>query len=118
MPTRRSEDSTTGSKEMDARFLPRFLSVLNSIDLWLFIALASTGYAALFVPSFGGIDLVEFRKQFGAWCWLDAVVFSIFSIVRAADLVSKAAHTRAARRRRRQRNIYLELYAPLYAELM
>jgi len=39
---------------MDAGFIPRLLSVINSIDLWVFIAFAFAAYAALFVPSFGG----------------------------------------------------------------
>jgi hypothetical protein len=103
---------------MDAGFIPRLLSVINSIDLWVFIAFAFAAYAALFVPSFGGIELVEFKKDIGPWCWLVAVVFSIFSIVRATDLISKTAHARSDRRRRRARNIYINLYAPLYAELM
>src|SRR5258707_14839970 len=103
---------------MDAGFLPRLLSVINSIDLWVFIAFAIAGYAVLFVPGFGGIELRDLKKEIGTWCWLVAVVFSMFSIVRATDLISKAAHARSERRRRRARSIYVNLYAPLYAELM
>jgi hypothetical protein len=102
----------------DVRILPRLLSVLNSIDLWVFVGMAAAGYAGLFVPTFGGVDLAEFRNQVGGWCWLDAVAFSMLSLARATDLISKGANARAIRQRRRQRNIYLELYAPLYAELI
>src|SRR5260221_9835975 len=102
----------------DVGVLPRFLSVLHSLPLWILVGLAAAGYAALFVPSFGGADLTSFREKWGWLCWLDAIVFSILSSACAVDLAVKAARSRLKKRHRHQQHLYDHVYGPLYAELM
>ncbi len=46
-------------------------NIENMIALWIFVALAGAGYAALFVPGFGPVDIDAFQKEWGAWSWLD-----------------------------------------------
>jgi hypothetical protein len=101
----------------DVKTLPRLLAVLHSLPLWILVGLAAAGYAALFLPAFGGVDLADFRKQWGWLCWLDAVTFTIFSAACAVDLALKSRRARARRRRLHEKNRYYEIYAPLYAEL-
>jgi len=50
----------------DLNFTPRVLAALHSLPLWIFIALAGAGYAVLFVPSFGGVDIPGLRREWGA----------------------------------------------------
>jgi hypothetical protein len=107
-----------GIKMSDIGVVPKLLSVLHSIPLWILVGLAAVGYAALFAPSFGGVDLTEFRRQWGVWCWLDAVTFTILSVACAIDIVLKARMVAARRRRRYEKNRYYHVYAPLFAELM
>jgi hypothetical protein len=102
----------------DIKDLPRLLSVLQSLPLWLFIALAFAGYGALFIPGFGGADLTAFRREWGWVCWLDAITFTIFSVTYAVDLLAKRIRIRAKRMRRHEENLYRNVYSPLYAELM
>jgi hypothetical protein len=105
----------------EAGVLARLLPVLRALPLWIFIALALAGYAALFAPPFGGIDAQSFRQQWGVWCWLVAVIFTVFSLVRAIDLFVAGCRHRAARKRQRQlrRRLrrYRDLYLPLYEQL-
>lgn len=100
----------------------RLLAVLHSVPLWLFIALALAGYGALFLPTFGGADTVELRRQWATCFWLEAIVSTIFALVCAVDLVVKALtksiKTRSARRRRLLRQRYFEVYNPLVEELL
>jgi hypothetical protein len=67
----------------------RLLAVLHSLPLWLFVALAGAGYGALFLPAFGGADIVELRQQWAPYSWLDATIFTIFALTCAADLIAK-----------------------------
>ncbi len=98
--------------------VPRLLSALHSLPLWILIGFAAAGYAAIFVPSFGGIDLAAFKKEWGPWCWLDAITFSVLSVACAIDLFVKRSRSRARRRRQREEHRYFKIYAPLFAELM
>ena len=82
----------------------RFLSILRSLPLWILAALAMAGYAALFAPAFGNVDLRSFRNQWGPWFWLDASAFSIFTLARATDLLVRAVNAREKARRRRRRS--------------
>lgn len=86
----------------DVGMIPRVLSVLHTLPLWILLSLAAAGYATLFLPSFGGADLTPFRERWGWLCWLDAVVFSILSAVYIADLLVKALRARIKRKRRYQ----------------
>jgi hypothetical protein len=97
--------------------VPRFLSALHSLPLWILVGLAAAGYATLFVPSFGGADLVVFREKWAWVCWLDAVVFTILSVACAVDLTIKERGRRKKKRLEHERNLYLQVYAPLYDEL-
>jgi hypothetical protein len=102
----------------DVRFLAPLMSALRSLPLWIFVALAAAGYAALFAPAFGGIELASFRKQWGAWFWLDATTFSIFAVVCAADKAVAYWKVRKKREKTLVSNRYYKLYAPLFAEIM
>ena len=106
----------------DYGFVARLLAVLHSLPLWLFVALAGAGYGALFLPAFGGADIVELRQQWAPYFWLDATIFTIFALTCAADLIAKglSAHikTRNNHRRRLLRQQYFEVYNPLAAELL
>jgi len=51
----------------------------------MLIGLALAGYAFLFVPPFGGINIEPFRKGWGVLFWLEAILFSILSITRIID---------------------------------
>jgi hypothetical protein len=82
------------------------------------MGVATAGYAALFLPAFGGVDLTDFRHQWGWLCWLDAVTFTILSAACTIDLAVKAARIRERIRRQRERNRYFKIYAPLFSELM
>jgi hypothetical protein len=75
-------------------------------------------YLFCIAPAFGGVDLGEFRRQWGAWFWLDAVTFSILSAACATDLAVRRVMARARRHRQRERHRYLNIYAPLFAELI
>lgn len=102
----------------DLPLLPKLLSVLHSVPLWILAGFAVAGYAVIFVPSFGGIDVTEFKKQWGPWCWLDAIFFSVLAVACAIDLYVKYHRARARRRRQREEHRYFKIYAPLFAELM
>jgi hypothetical protein len=88
----------------------------------LFIALAAAGYGALFLPAFGGADIVELRQQWAPYFWLDATAFTVFALSCAADLIAKGlsthVRTRNNHRRRLLRQRYFEVYNPLAAELL
>jgi hypothetical protein len=73
----------------DYSFVARLLAVLHSLPLWLFVALAAAGYAALFLPAFGGADIVELRQQWALYFWLDATISTVFALTCAADLIAK-----------------------------
>jgi hypothetical protein len=101
----------------DVGMLPRVLSVLHSLPLWILVAFAAVGYATLFAPSFGGADLITFRTNWGWLCWLDAVSFSIFSAACAIDLAVKAVRSWSKKKFRHQRTLYFQIYTPLYDQL-
>jgi hypothetical protein len=73
----------------DYGFVARLLAVLHSLPLWLFVALAAAGYGALFLPAFGGADIVELRQQWAPYFWLDATTFTVFALSCAADLMTR-----------------------------
>jgi hypothetical protein len=106
----------------DYGFVARLLAVLHSLPLWLFVALAAAGYGALFLPAFGGADIIELRQQRAPYFWLDATIFTVFALSCAADLIAKglSAHVRARNNHRRRllRQRYFEVYNPLAAELL
>ncbi len=62
-----------------------FLSVLRTLPLWILIGLAMAGYAVLFAPTFGGISAEPFRQQWGIWVWVEAISFSVLSLMRIID---------------------------------
>jgi hypothetical protein len=95
----------------------RVLSALHSVPLWILIAFAAVGYAGLLAPGFGGIDVSEFKKQWGPFFWLDAVAFTILSMAYTIDLWVKHATARVNRRHRWERAAYMKVYGPMYAEL-
>jgi hypothetical protein len=79
-----------------------FLSVLRTLPLWILAGLAAAGYAALFAPEFGGVELKPIRQQWGAWFWVEAITFSILVVACAIDaLVTYALARRRARADRR-----------------
>ncbi len=82
--------------------LNKFLSELRTLPPWLLIGLALAGYAVLFLPAFGGIDPEPFRKQWGIWVWVEALVFSILAGMRILDaaLTTYWDHRKAAEARR------------------
>jgi hypothetical protein len=106
----------------DYGFVARLLAVLHSLPFWLFVALAAAGYGALFLPAFGGADIVELRQQWAPYFWLDATTFTVFALSCAADLIAKGlsthVRTRNNDRRRLLRQRYFEVYNPLAAELL
>jgi hypothetical protein len=85
-----------------AEAVPSFLSALKALPHWVLVGLALAGYAILFVPSFGGIDIEPFRRQWGSWIWLESVTFTILT---GARLVETAIvfyrHNRAEKSSRR-----------------
>jgi hypothetical protein len=96
----------------------KFLSVLNTIPLWLLSGCAVVGYAALFAPAFGGVDLLEFRRVWGPLLWLDAVSFSILSATYVIEHVARYMRARNKRSRQRDKNRYYNIYLPLYREML
>jgi hypothetical protein len=66
--------------------------------------------------------LPSFRRQWGAWFWLDATIFSIFAVVCAADLTFRNAVAYRKVRKKREKtlvsNRYFRVYAPLFAEII
>jgi hypothetical protein len=96
----------------------RLITVLHSLPLWLLIGLAAVGYAAIFVPPFGGIELTGFRLLWGPWFWLDAVGFTVIAVVCAGDLILKALRAARRKKRLREANLYTNIYGPLYGELV
>ncbi|WP_316976818.1 hypothetical protein [Shumkonia mesophila] len=40
----------------------------------------------LFLPTFGGADLTNFRTTWGAWAWVSAITFTILVLARSVDL--------------------------------
>ena len=105
---RRCLDGEFGCEMAGLNFIPRALAVLHSVPLWIFIALAGAGYAVLFVPSFGGVDIAGLRREWGAWFWADAVTFTVFAFVCAGDLVIKELRSRARRWRKWAREQLLQ----------
>jgi hypothetical protein len=95
----------------------KFLSVLKAMPLWLVVGCAAAGYAALFAPAFGGVDLAEFRRTWGPLFWLDAVGFSILSAAFIVEHVARHIRARAERRRLLYKKQYYTIYLPLYREL-
>lgn len=61
------------------------LSALRTLPVWLLGGLALAGYAALFVPGFGGVDPGPFRTQWGVAVWIATLLFSILTVARGAD---------------------------------
>jgi hypothetical protein len=61
------------------------LSALRTLPIWALCGLALAGYAILFAPAFGGVDVAHFRTQWGVWVWIEALTFSILTITRAVD---------------------------------
>lgn len=102
----------------DASALPKLLSVLHSVPLWILAGLAAAGWVSIFAPGFGGVDVTQFKKLWGPWFWLDAVVFSVLAVACAIDLYVKNRRIRARRRRRREEHRYFQIYDPLFAALM
>jgi len=98
--------------------VPKILSALHSLPLWIFVSLAVAGFAALLVPSFGGADVIGFHAKWGWLCWLDAVVFSVFSLCCAVDLAVKAVRARRKKWYQHQKALYSQVYVPLYKQLM
>src|SRR5260370_42179354 len=98
----------------DYGFVARLLAVLHSLPLWLFVALAAAGYAALFLPAFGGADIIDLQQQWAPYFWLDATVFTVFALSCAADLIANglSAHIRIRNNQRRRllRRGYFEVY--------
>lgn len=65
--------------------VPSFLSALRSLPHWVLVGLALAGYAILFVPSFGGIDIEPFRRQWGSWLWVESITFTILAGARIVE---------------------------------
>ena len=82
--------------------LPSLLSALRALPLWLFIGLAASAYAILFVPAFAGVDPTALRQTWGPWVWAWAVAFTTLSVVGGIDRGVQVLKTRAATRRERR----------------
>ena len=78
------------------------LSVLRTLPIWLFSGLAIAGYAVLFVPAFGGVDLDGFRKEWGVWLWIATNTFLVLAIARSVDAVVAEYRIRSGRRESRR----------------
>ena len=76
----------------------RFLTVLRTLPVWLLAGIAAAAWALLYVPPFGGVDLISFRTAWGVWIAIAAVVFSVLTATRALDLI--IATWRVHRRRK------------------
>lgn len=87
--------------DLPATTVSSFLSVLRTLPVWLLAGLALAGYAVLFTPTVGGIDLATFRTEWGIWVWIGALTFSILAVVRSIDasVNSYLARRRAGDRR-------------------
>ena len=79
-----------------------FLSALRSLPLWIILALALAGYAVLFAPPFGPIDIASFRKTWGTLVWIEAISFTALFLVgasqKAIDAFREQRRAHAARR--------------------
>jgi len=67
-----------------------FLSTLRTLPVWLLAGLALVGYALLFLPSFGGVEIDALRKEWGILFWIEAVAFSILALTRSVDAIVRA----------------------------
>ena len=94
---------------------------LKALPLWIFLALAVSGFACLFAPDIGDIGLRAFRAEYGKWFWLDAVTMSVFTFFSALNLSARYVSHLIGRRRRRNKRIsafrFYKVYAPAYAAL-
>ena len=97
------------------------ISLLRSLSLAMFITLAACGYAVLFLPPFGGVDLGSFRRDWSVAAWLDAVTMTIFAMGKLIDLLISRMQSRRSSQRRRRRlreaQRLVDVYAPLNREL-
>ena len=86
------------------------LTALRSLPIWLLIGFALTANAILFMPSYAGIDLDDFRQEWGAWIWIAAIAFSFLAIARGLEAIVGAyvARGRAKASQRFLRFIPLE----------
>src|SRR6266852_8594030 len=78
------------------------LSVLRTLPIWLFFGLAIAGYAALFVPAVGGVDLDGFRKEWGVWVWIATNTFLVLAIARSVDAIVAEYRVRSRQRETRR----------------
>ncbi|MDI1347131.1 MAG: hypothetical protein PSV22_24030 [Pseudolabrys sp.] len=67
-----------------------FLNVLRTLQLWVLTGLALAGYAVLFLPAFGGVDVIPFRREWGVWVWVEAVTFTVLAVTRGVDAAVRA----------------------------
>lgn len=104
----------------DPDIFVKAVEVAKSLPLWIFVAIAAMGFAALYMPAFGGADLTTIRN-FSWIAWLAAVSGTILTFAKLADIVgsSWAANREEHRRRlwRASTNRYAQVYAPLVAKL-
>ena len=71
--------------EISSGAVKEILSTVRKLPVWMLLGLALAGFAILFLPSFGGINLGQFRTQYGVWVWIEAVTFSILAVARSLD---------------------------------
>jgi hypothetical protein len=89
--------------------LAPLLSALRSLPFSILFGLAVAGYAVLFAPAFGGVDIATFRRQWGVAAWIDALTFTALSLAWIIDAAARAywSHKKDAATRRVMRFVPL-----------
>ena len=62
-----------------------FLQTLRKLPVWLFAGLAIAGFAALFFPPLGKVDMQALRAEWGVYIWLEAITFTALALTRGID---------------------------------
>jgi hypothetical protein len=78
------------------------LAALRSLPLKILIGLALAGWAILFVPPLGRVDLEPFRQQWGFWILIGTITSTAVSVAWIVDASVRAywSHKRAVAARR------------------
>ncbi len=97
-------------------------AALRVLPLWIFISLALSSFAILFLPTFGGADLREFRSHYSWIPWTLSVSMTIFAAVKICDesiswIFKGVAKSRQSRRTAAKYRYY-EIFSPLIGQII
>ena len=105
------------SDKMWADTLKTVSEILQVLPIWIFAAISTSGWAVIYVPPFGSVDVTVVKRDWGWLAWCAAVVGTLFFVAKICNditlLVIKRSKQQRLRSRIKMTRRYHQVYVPL-----